>query len=115
MGSVDRAGAHVHRGTDDLGDAEVLEPDDRADDVHDGVHGPDLVEVDLVRSRSVDLRLDLGQPLEDVQALLLDRRGEGRAIDDLLDVREMAGRLFLLVKDDMDLRGGKAGATYLLA
>jgi len=115
MGHMDRARTYIDRRTDDLGDTEVLEPDDRTDNVHQGVHRADLVEVDPVGGSAVDLRFDLGQPMEDGQALLLNYRGEGRAIDDAADVRKVAGRLFFLIQDDMDLCGRDARPPYLLA
>ena len=54
-----------------------------ADGIDDGIDTPNLMEVDLVHLDTMDYGLCLGQPLQDLEAQLLDPFRQGAAIDDL--------------------------------
>ncbi len=74
----------------DAVDPEELEPETGADHVHDRVHGADLVEVDLVGARAVDLGLGRGEPLEDAPRARARPRREVARVDRGEDLGEVA-------------------------
>ena len=61
VGDLDRALPGRHRRGHDALDAQQVPADRRADDVGDRIDRADLVEVDLLDRRAVDLGLGLGQ------------------------------------------------------
>ena len=100
MGPVGEPAAEGERRNVDRVDAEELECHDRAGDVDDGIHGSDVVEVDLVARRAVGARLGLGQPREDPRGLRADRGGEPAPLEDRQDVTE---RAVVLVRAGVDI------------
>jgi len=86
VGALYGARPHVEGGGDRLFDARHLHQDEGADDVGDGVDGPNFVEMDILRGGAVDLRLRFGQKAEGRGALLLHPGGEGARPDDGEDV-----------------------------
>ena len=74
----DRRGEHARL-------AEQFQRDGRADDVHDGIHRADFVEVDFVRRQAVNFSLGLGDALKDGDGFLLHPGGQLAARNELFD------------------------------
>jgi len=81
VGTVHEAATHRQRGDVDLGDVQEPQRDHGPRDVHDGVHGPDVMEVHPLHRGPVHAGLGLGQPPEDPGGALLHRRGQAAALD----------------------------------
>ena len=77
----------------------ILETGHHADNVNDGVHGPDLVEMNLIDRGPVDRRLGLGQTGEDCQGLVPDLSRNCSLAEQAADLRQMA---VLMVSDDRE-------------
>ncbi len=90
-------------------DAEPHHSGGGADDGGDRGDRPNLVEVDPLGLRPVDLRLGAGEALERAPRDLLGPRGEGGPVDDLEDVGEVALGRFPLLRD-LDEAGGDPSA-----
>ena len=86
MGGVGPAGTKGKRGGVEFGDAEVVEAGTGADDVDDGVHRTDLVEVDFVAGGAVDFGLGIGEAGEDGDGVVFDGRGKVGGGDERADV-----------------------------
>src|SRR5262249_57291100 len=88
-------------------DSEELECERRAHDVDDRVDAADLVEVDRVLRRAVDLRLRDREAVEDRAGALRGSSGEMPPVYDREDVREAAlDGVRLGVELDVDARRG---------
>jgi hypothetical protein len=59
-------------------DPETMQAYRRSDDIDQGIHSPDLMEINLLDRDAMDSSLGLGQPPEYVQGSLLDRGGKLR-------------------------------------
>ena len=78
-------------------DTELLEPLDRAHDIHERVQGPHLVQSDLIRRHTVDTTLRLAEKLE-----RLDRAGanplrQWRASEDVDQLADVSVRCVVVV------------------
>ena len=98
--------AHGHRQVVDGLDAEPLEALQRADDVEDRVHRPNLVEVHVLRRQAVHTSLRLADQPEGAHSSLLHGVGHGRALDETDQLSDVApvrmlgnGELHLLAVD----------------
>ena len=89
--------SHVDAGAEDAVRLELVDQDRRADHVHNGVDGADLVEVHLVHGRAVHLGLRLGQRAEDAPRRLLDRLLQGAAVDHRQHVVQAAVHVLVAV------------------
>ena len=74
-------------------DAETLEADAGAHDVHDGVHRAHVVELHGVRRGPVHPALGLGQPREDAGRIGLHPVRQGAPGDEVADDRKRAVRV----------------------
>ncbi len=99
MRAIDPARALDHRRGKHARFAEQFQRNGRADDVHDGIHRADFVEMNFVRRQSVDFALRLGDALEDGDGFLLHPGGKLAARNQLFDFREIS--LFLVVNASM--------------
>ena len=79
MLGTDGAAAHIDRAAVHRVDTEVVEAEARADDVADRVNGADLVEVDLLDSGRVHLRLGLGEAAKHGERIGLHTVGQARS------------------------------------
>ncbi len=93
MAGGDHAPAHGQGAAKDPGDAQALQAVGHAHQVHDGVHGPQFVEMDRFQGLAVNAGLHLPQEAEGGEALGLDRIGQGRGLDQGADLAVGAGRL----------------------
>jgi hypothetical protein len=71
----DLRGRDGQRGGEELVDLERREPGHHADDIDDGVQGPDLMELDIRGRAAVDPALGLGDPGQHGHARGADRLG----------------------------------------
>lgn len=71
----------------DVGHVEVVKTVGNGDHIHNGVHGPHLVEVHFLDGQAVCLGLRLGHDVKDAMRCLLGARREVCRIDDGRDVR----------------------------
>ena len=71
-------------------DAQCINERKHAHHVDQRVHGPDLVEVDLVHGATMHRCFHPGQPLEGRPRTLAHRRGQGAPIQDLDQIGEVA-------------------------
>ena len=69
-------------------DAQLIQGDHGPDNVGDGVHGSDLVEMDLLDGTAVDRGLGPGQTLERRDRPITPSRGKVGALDDRTDVAQ---------------------------
>lgn len=108
VSDLDPASASRDGAGDDFINAEQIEPNRRADDVHDRVDRADFVKMNLVERRSMHASLCLGDVLEDFERELLLRLGQFLgSLDQLGDVSEMpVGVLFWVF--DFDLQRSEA-------
>ena len=90
VGTLHGAAADVEGGAIPAVGGEGFDGDGRADDVHDGVLGADLVEVDGLGRAVVNLGLGLGEQLEGFEREGLRGRADGSAGDDLPDLGQAA-------------------------
>ena len=65
MGHFCRAAADVQRRAGEFLDAERVEADAGADDVHDGVHGADFVEMNFLERNVMDRGFGFAEFVED--------------------------------------------------
>jgi hypothetical protein len=61
---IDEAAADVDLGTREMVNFQEFEPDTRSNDIYYGVKGTNLMEMNLSNINTVDLRLRVGQALE---------------------------------------------------
>jgi hypothetical protein len=85
MGADDGAAADVDGRAVPGADVEMMDARAGGDDIDDGVHGADLVEVDVVDGDVVDLRFGVAKQFEREDGRLLDRRVERRGLDQSAD------------------------------
>src|SRR6185436_2563153 len=90
MLAVDHTRARGKRGDDDTIHAKLFEADARSHDVHDGVHGPDFVEVDLLDGNSVHPRFGVHQGFEHAKGPGLDSIRKPAAFHDLTNLTQSA-------------------------
>jgi hypothetical protein len=90
--------AHVQRRHDDAPGTEPLDREDRADDVDDGVEGPDLVQVHALDGHLVDGSFGLGEPLEELPRAHAARRRERRVLDQPEDLGQAAVGMLVRVR-----------------
>ena len=105
MSRVDRTIAEGNHATVNAGDAQFAHSPDRSDHVEDGIHCPDLVQVDALDRRAVDLRFDFGNRGEGFVRLVLHvsrRLGASHDFADLFQVT--AVRLRRNLKVDLGTR-----------
>jgi hypothetical protein len=98
VGDLHRARSDVQGRGHEAIDVEPAEPDHRAHHVHDRVHGPDLVEGDVLDIGAVDGGFGLAEPLEQLGRAVFHPCLEAAAIDQLEDVAQSAvGMLMRMV------------------
>ena len=88
MRAAHLAVAHANGGDDDLFRRELVHQQADAHHVGHGIERPDLVEVDLVDRRAVDVRLCRGNPGVDHLRVPADVLRERQRIDSLADLRQ---------------------------
>src|SRR5262245_48198406 len=95
MRTIHESASHIQGRTINILYSEQFHPDASADDVNDGINRSDLMKMDLLHSRPVDLRFGLGEPPKDGNGALFHAWGQVAPIDDLHDMREVTvGVLF---------------------
>ena len=97
----------------DLVHTEQEQPHRGADDVGDGIHRADFVEVDLLDRDAVHPRLGFAEFAENGGRVFLDLVRQSARVDHLQDVRQVAVGALLAAFDD-EAGGGDAAAMYLL-
>ena len=91
VGAADLAAPYVDRGYDDSVRSEAVHEEADGGHIGDGVHGSDLMEVDLVDRGSVGVALGLGDEAVDRHDVVCDPLGDVHmAADDVLDVVDAA-------------------------
>jgi len=68
MGRTNRAAAHGEGGEQDRIDFQIVDSQSEAQDIHNRVHGPDLVKMNLLHRNSVHAALRFSQPCEHAPA-----------------------------------------------
>jgi hypothetical protein len=86
MRRVDAAAADVEGRRDHGVDAQLLEREDRSDDVDDRIDRPHLVEVDALERQAVNAGLHLAEPQEQGFGASLGRRTERGPIDECVNL-----------------------------
>jgi hypothetical protein len=84
--TIDPAGSLDNRAGQNAGHSQLLESDAGTDDVDDGIHRTDLVEMDLIGWNTVDTTFGVGDALKDGDGLGLDPIGKGAGVDQAADV-----------------------------
>ena len=93
MAGGDHAPPHGQRAAKDPGDPQVLQAVRHSHHIHDGVQGPQFVEVDRFQGLAVNAGLNLPQETEGGKAPGLDRFGQTRRLDQGANLPVGAGRL----------------------
>jgi hypothetical protein len=96
-------------------DAEQVEADARAADVHDGVHRAHVVEVHALRGGAVHPGLRLGQALEDARGHVPHRRGQAASLENVEDLPEAPMDRLVVAERHVHLGGAKARLDDLAA
>src|SRR6266705_2161899 len=102
---LDCPSAHIERRASELLDAERLESDARAHNVHNRIHGANLVKMDLLERHVVDLCFRLAQPSKDRRSPLAHTRDKLRLPQNLQNCRQRA--VFLLILRGYARVGGR--------
>ena len=91
--------ADVQRRHDDPLRTDPVDGEDRADDVDDGIEGPDLVQVHPIDGHLMDGRLGLGEPLEQLPRACPTRGRQCRPLDQREDLTQAAVRVGMWRRD----------------
>src|SRR5882762_3695840 len=95
MLAIHESATHVQRRRINLLYAEQLQTNACADNIDDGVNGPDLVKMNLFYGRAMHLCFGLCETPKNGNSSLLNAGSQLAAFDDLHDMREVAvGMLF---------------------
>jgi len=84
------AAANRRRGSLQSIDPQHVQPHGHPTNIHNGIHRPDFVEMDLFDGCAVDFGLGLGQPVENFQGGLLLPIGEPTSLNDGPDMVQVA-------------------------
>ena len=87
--ALNPAGALDHGRSEHARLAEQFQRDGRADDIHDGIHRADFVEMDFRRRQAVNFSLRLGDALKNGDGFLLHPGGKFAARNQLFDFRKI--------------------------
>jgi hypothetical protein len=111
---LDRPAPDVHRRRRETLDAQKLEPDARAHDIHDCVNRADLMKVYTLDWNVVDARLGLRKPRENLQRAVFDSVAETRAAYYFLNIRKMTMMMLLSRQTNDGACGADTGAVNFL-
>ena len=97
VGAPDGAASHGNWGHDHLIGANFPHQQAHGGDVRNGVHGADLVEVDLLNRNAVDAAFRLGDEIVHGQNVQLDHGGDGQSVHDFLNALHAAVNMVVMV------------------
>lgn len=97
MGAPDGAASHGDGGHDHLIGANFPHQQAHGGDVRNGVHGADLVEVDLLNRHAMDAAFRLGDEIVHGQNVQLDHGGDGQSVHDFLNALHAAVDMVVMV------------------
>ena len=87
-------------------DAQCFQTNQRPNDIHNGIHPPQLVEMDVIKAASMNTCFCAAYFVEDGDRLLLDIRRQIAFLYDGDDITQVAFRN-IIRDDDVDFRCGK--------